>query len=275
MHMKLISSLIISCLLLGMSLSWEDAEIIAQAGADANTEKPSRAAAPVKSVPIQVKKRTGILSVVDQADIHEEHKIIADEVLRLLPARCLSTLKNFYVRYESMGSRGYAGESTVILSGLVQDSEFRALLIHEAFGHLLDLGCLKGNTKSGKSEFKDGSVSIYRNDPSVEFYRISWSSEKIKKKTAKAADFVSGYAYKADVFEDLAESMTFYVLHRDVFAKRAKTNAALAEKLRWIETYVFPTPLNVAVSQAATNGEIPWDTTKLPYIWKPEAIAKK
>jgi hypothetical protein len=79
------------------------------------------------------------------------------------------------------------------------------------------------------------------------------------------ADFVTGYAYQADNFEDLAESVTYYITQEDAFRERAKTNTALAKKLSWLETYM---PKGKRLADGDTwNGRIPWDATKLAFEW--------
>ncbi|MBI3332121.1 hypothetical protein HYZ99_04145 [Candidatus Peregrinibacteria bacterium] len=221
------------------------------------TPRLMAAAAPVK---------TPYLPVVDHPDIREEHKAIADEVIRLLPAACQKQLKNFYVRYDNPEQRGLAGKSSVVVSGNVPADEFRALLIHEIFGHMLDLGCLRGTALSGPSGFKDGAEVIYQDDPSVAFYSISWTDAHTQKRGAKKADFVTGYA-AWDPFEDMAESIAYFVLQEEAFRARAKNNSVLAAKLAWIETHVFQSDISVAAGLHTWNGEVPWDATKLPYVW--------
>jgi hypothetical protein len=207
-----------------------------------------------------------------------KHRQIADEVLRLMPKPCRDTLKNFYVRYDNPKQRGLAGKNTLILSGNVSNEEFRALLVHE-LGHVFDLSestaCLSGTAKSGESEFKDGNDKVYLDDPSVHFYRISWSNEKTTRAGSKPEDFVTGYA-SWDAFEDFGESMAYFVLHNDVFRERAKTNAALAAKYAWFQTYLFPNGIEVATTEHTWTGKVPWDATKLPYVWlAQQMIAKK
>ena len=214
------------------------------------------------------------LEVVDQKDIREEHKIIADEVLRMLPSSCRSIIKNFYVRYDNPEQRGLAGKSSVILSGNVPEQEFRALLIHEVFGHVVDLGCLRGTPESGASDFRDGMEIIYNNDPSVAFYRISWENERNHKAGVDDRDFVTGYA-SWDPFEDMAESVTYYVLEQQAFRERAQQNPALAAKLRWIETMLFPKGIAVATGYHVWENIVPWDATKLPYLWNGARAAAK
>ncbi|MDD5469935.1 MAG: hypothetical protein PHO92_04035 [Candidatus Peribacteraceae bacterium] len=232
-----------------------------------------RASAQVKPAP----RAQEFLPIVDQKDIELKHKQIADEVLRLMPAECTQTLRNFYVRYNNPAQRGLAGKNTLILSGNVPDAEFRALLIHE-LGHVFDLSdgtkCLGGTAASGKSRFRDGNDLIFNDDPSVDFYSISWAREKTKRADARAEDFVTGYA-ATDAFEDLAESFAYFTLQNGTFRERAKSNAALAEKYQWLSAH-FPGIEKNAVGQSQWSGTVPWDATKLAYDWQPNAyIAKR
>ena len=221
------------------------------------------AAAPVPPSP---RPRT-LLPVVDQADIREEHKIIADEIFRLVPAACRNQLKNFYVRYDNPQQRGLAGKTSVIVSGNVTEAEFRALLIHEFFGHVIDLGCLEGHANSGISNFRDDTDVIYKDDPSVSFYQISWLTDKIQRADSHPNHYVTGYA-SWDAFEDFAETVTYYVLQEDAFRARAAKNPTLAKKLQWMETHLFTKQKTVARGLSNWDGKsVPWDATKLPYEW--------
>ena len=222
-------------------------------------------------------QRTNYLSVLDQDDILEEHKRIADEVLRLLPERCQSTLTNFFVRYDSPENRGLAGKNTVVISGNLPNEEFRALLIHE-LGHVFDLShdtdCLHGTARSGITPFRDGQDVTYRDDPSYAFYQISWMNEKTKKMGSSDDDFVTGYA-AWDVYEDFAESFVYFLLQNEEFWERATQNAQIAQKYAWFQTYLFPKNPSLAAGRHEWNGRPPWDATKLAYEWHPTlAIAQ-
>ncbi|MFH1444847.1 MAG: hypothetical protein ABIG34_05705 [Candidatus Peregrinibacteria bacterium] len=214
------------------------------------------------------------LSVVDQPDIQERHKIIADEVLRLLPTSCTNQLKNFYVRYDKPERRGLAGKSTIILDGTLPDKEFRAVLIHEALGHVFDLGCLVGSPLAGDSIFKDGNEPIFRDDPSLSFYRISWFDSTHQRSETRPEDFVSGYS-TSDPFEDLAESAIYYLLQNEAFTQRALTNSVLASKLKWLQAFLPVNPAIVATPGEGWDGSVPWDVTKLAYTWKNPAIVAR
>jgi len=206
-----------------------------------------------------------LLAAVQQPDILPHHQQIADDALRSLPRNCLSSLKRLYVRYDHPEHRGLAGKSSIIIDGSVPDDEFRALLIHE-FGHITDLGCLQGNSTEGTSAFRDGTDVIYTNDPSVSFYTISWIDAERKRAETRKADFVSGYA-GWDPFEDFAETYAYYILQHDAFEERAQKNSALAAKYQWMETHVFRATETIAAGSHQWTGKVPWDVTKLSYVW--------
>ena len=206
--------------------------------------------------------------VVDKEDIHYNHRVIADQVLRLMPKRCVPVLQNFYVRYDNPEHRGLGGKSTMILTGNVSDQEFRALFVHE-FGHLMDLGCLVGSPAAGRTAFLDNKEQIWKNDPSVKFYELSWTNAKLHRKGITDEDFVSGYA-AWDPFEDFSESFAYYILHREVFAKRATKSSVLAAKYLWFQQNLPNMPM-VATSNAKRDSSVPWDITKLAYDWHPPA----
>jgi hypothetical protein len=226
-----------------------------------STLKRKRPSGPtlIASLP-KPKPQSTLLAVVTQKDIKDNHQKLADKVLRALPPQCRTYLKSFYVQYSGATRRGLGGKTTIILDGSVPDAEFAALLTHEC-GHVTH-GNMLGTSGSSSSAFKDGNDIFYNDSPVAQFFAISWTTETVLKKEATKNDFVSGYA-KSDAFEDFAESFAMYVLHRNAFKERAKTNTAIAAKLKWMETNM-PLPENaIGVDGYTWNKEVPWDVTKL------------
>ncbi len=227
---------------------------------------------PKPAAAVTPKKR--LLAAIAQADAEDRHKQIANEVLMALPAKCRDTLKNFYVKYEKQKHRGLAGKSVLILDGTVPDEEFLALFVHES-GHNWDLGCLQGTQDAGKSSFSDGDEPIYKDDPSLGFYQISWITSSVQRSNSNPEDFVSGYA-SYDIFEDFAESFAYFVLQNEVFAARAQTNATIAKKYAWFRDVLFDGHVpQIATGKSVYKGKAPWDTTKLAYKWHPELVVAK
>lgn len=141
-----------------------------------------------------------------------------------------------------------SGNELIISTSIPTDSEKISVFVHE-LGHVVDIHYLK-----------PGMLG----DPSEDFYKISWESYKIKKKGAKLADFVSGYAL-SNKYEDFAESFSFFVFHNAEFQKRAKTNPLLAKKYAFFSEKVFESGdfANTNFASGAVKTYF-WDTTKLP-----------
>lgn len=208
----------------------------------------------------------GMLAVVNHDDIEQRHRTLANNTLLSLPPQCRDNLRSFYVNYDvNPKNRGLGGADTIIIAGHVPDGEFRALLVHEC-GHVADLGGFRGTPSAGFTEFFDGNEPIYGNDPSVAFYRVSWTSASARKENSAKSDFVSGYAM-SDPFEDFAESFAFYVLQKKEFARLAKKNTAMAAKYDWFQRNLSGVMKTVAMGKYVRGKKEPWDVTKLPYTW--------
>ncbi len=184
--------------------------------------------------------------------------------LTKFPAHQISQLKNLTLFYSEEGRRGYGGGDTIILRCTnVEDYELVAVLIHE-LGHVYDTGVLKGSERSGESNFRDGSKPVFNDDPSLEFYRISYVDDKTLKSSATALDFVSGYAM-SDPFEDFAESYIFYLLHGDKFRKLAAHNETLSKKYDFLKEKVFAGKEYNFATDATDLKRRKYDTTVLAY----------
>lgn len=140
--------------------------------------------------------------------------------------------------YFAEGRRGLGGGSTIILRcSSITDKELVSVMVHE-MGHIVDTGLKTGTSKSGKSEFMDGNLPVYKNDISLRFYRISWKNDITLKDNVQNTDFVTGYA-KSDPFEDFAETYNFYLLHGAQFREMAKTNNNLNRKYLYMKYFIF------------------------------------
>lgn len=138
------------------------------------------------------------------------------------------------------------GKELIMSDSIPTDSERIKVLVHE-LGHMVDVHYFRPSAAA---------------DVSDAFYGISWDSYKVKKKGAKLADFVSGYAL-SNKYEDFAESFAFYVFHNAEFQRRARTNRSLAEKYRFLSERVFPNEEFVSTDFGTGKlKEYVWDTTK-------------
>ena len=220
------------------------------------------------SVYLDQKKPTSRLEkILDESGVNENQRSLVGSVLSLLDDACLEKIETFSVLYNHPKHRGLAGKGVILVSGTVPDQELVGLLLHEGLGHFRDITCLTGTEASGVSTFRDGDAVIFNNDPSISFYKISWTNEKTRRADAQPEDFVTGYPYLSDNFEDLAESVTYYVTQEKNFRTRAAANPILAQKLAWLEQYM-PRTKAIAETDAQWDGKIAWDATKLAFTWR-------
>lgn len=196
-------------------------------------------------------------------------KTLVFRTLKSLPPETVAYLKNLTLQMESEGRRGWGGGSTIILRcQKVSDEELVSVLVHE-MGHITDTGFLQGNIASGESEFMDGNRPVYQDDPSLEFYRVSFENEKTLKKDSNLMDFVSGYA-ATDPFEDFAESYNFYVLHGEEFRHLKEFNQSLQKKYNFLKSRVFDGK-EFSYGDSSRNPDLfnrNYDTTVLHYDLK-------
>lgn len=156
-------------------------------------------------------------------------KSLVYQTLEKLPESHKNQLSDLTLFYTKDGRRGLGGGSSIILRCLnVADSELISVLLHE-MGHLVDGGLLFGTDTTKESGFFDFEDPVLTDDPSLKFYKTSWTSEKKKKSGITRLDFVSLYAM-TDPFEDFAETYMYYRVHGAEFKKLAQSNDALKEK---------------------------------------------
>ena len=187
------------------------------------------------------------------------------EVIDKLPPEHTSTLKNLVLDLDPNANRGLGGKSIIILRGINMGNEERdSVLIHE-IGHIVDLGYMTEKNQDNASEFSDGKNPVYESDLSLEFYRLSWENEKIRKKTVGNTDFVSGYAM-SDPFEDFAESYAYYVLHNKDFKAKTQTSDILLKKYEFLKNKVFKgIEFATGIYKPEDLNRRPWDVTVLNY----------
>lgn len=269
----LVSGFLLAILTAGASIAEAPAVTSNQTAGLPSIEAQTHAVAVTKAVKTSQKKKRllaaapslpkpTLLPAVVQTDITPHHQELADKVLRTLPAGCRDHLRNFYVQYTNIKSRGLGGKTTIIIAGNVSDEEFAALLTHEC-GHVIHSNMM-GTSYASATDFRDGKDMFYADSPVVSFFSISWTEADVLRAEAKKADFVSGYA-DSDAFEDFAETFAMYILHRDAFEQRAKTNTAIAAKLDWMKTNLPMANDAMGASRYSWDKVVPWDVTKLPY----------
>ena len=165
-------------------------------------------------------------------------KALVYEALMQLPAEHRNKLLDLTLFYTEDGRRGLGGSGGIVLRCLnMTDSEVVGVLTHE-MGHIVDDAYLTGTNTAPKSRFKDFSTPVPSDDPSVLFYKISWSTDVRAKAGSNSLDFVSGYA-SSDPFEDFAETYALYLLHGEEFRELMTTSDRLAQKYNFMKRIVF------------------------------------
>lgn len=166
--------------------------------------------------------------------------------------------------------RGYTRSNDVYINTLSIkfDDEFKQLLGHE-FGHILDLFTIKWYNKKKDSSFTEFEEVIFPiDDPSIEYYKLSWEWEKIRKSDAKPEDFCSGYGM-FDPFEDFAECHNLYLNHNYIFRFFAISNSIMKKKYNYMANLYAGKYLDKNIGyfdqkNRNTNYRY-WDTTRISY----------
>jgi hypothetical protein len=184
-------------------------------------------------------------------------------VLAHLPQDHAQSVESVIFDHDPYAHRGMGGQKTIIIKADMAEKEFVGVLVHET-GHNVDLIGLESRLQKQETEFFDGDTPIYKGDPSLDFYRISWENEYTRKWEGSSLDFVSGYAM-SDPFEDFAESYAYYVLHNKDFQKLAASNPRLSQKYRFMKYRVFDGQEFDTGYAGVVEKHRPWDVTVLPY----------
>ena len=240
--------------------TWNQSQVISVTKNTTTQHEVSATYDHVRFVARNESKDLGYLNVNTKSEI--------TSVFRKLPTEHTSTLNNIILDYDPKAYRGLGGKNIIILRAVnIDASEFVAVLVHE-IGHTVDLGYLGESNKNEISEFADNGKPIFKSDPSLNFYRISWKDDKTLKKDAGNLDFVSGYAL-IDPFEDFAESYVYYVLHNKDFKSKAKTSEKLSKKYDFMKNKVFNgQEFNTGKTLSEGLNNRPWDITLMSYDLK-------
>lgn len=176
----------------------------------------------------------------------------------------LDVLNQLEVNNVTHKSRGLAGSHKIILNiGTIDtNDEMISVFTHE-MGHVVDLGYFQGST-GAPTAFVDRKKAVLSDDPSVQFYQISWMNNDTKKQGVTREDFVSGYSM-SNPFEDFAESFAFYRYHGEKFRALATRSPLLKKKYAFLKYNVFDgTEFQTETVYDFTYRNNAWDITLLP-----------
>jgi hypothetical protein len=160
------------------------------------------------------------------------------QTLEKMPSSHVAALKDLEVRNQTHVSRGMANSKKIVIhsASIGQSSELVGVFVHE-LGHIFDFGVQRGEN-GVKSSFFDGEKPIFADDPSVQFYQLSWQDTKARRGESRRVDFVSGYAM-SNPFEDFAEHYLFYRLHGEKFRAAMESSRVLQSKYAFFREKVF------------------------------------
>lgn len=223
----------------------------------------------VQPIPQAPQATTGIsvLSINNAANAQSDRSFrqcqaLLFDTLKLIPDSQYYSLTDLTLDFAQNGHRGSANATFMKLRcANISSDELKAVLIHE-IGHVVDGGYLKGYSTE-KSNFVDLGVAVAINDPSLNYYQISWKNNSNWISNTVSADFCSGYG-SSNPYEDFAECYLYYVLHGKEFRQKAQTNHALQKKYNFIKNTVFNgREYNSGQSSAQAQN---YDITKLALI---------
>ena len=176
--------------------------------------------------------------------------------------------KLYYIKIQKNKDwrRWYAWHHSIVMNikNNMDYDNFYEVLTHE-LGHIVDLWILEWTSQKKTSVFKEYDIKNFSiDDPSLKFYKLCFVSEKVKKPSIYAKDFVGWYAM-TNIFEDFAETFNMYVNHNYVFKQMAKESNILQKKYDFLNKILKWRYLRSDSKFNYKYSYRPWDTTRLNY----------
>ncbi len=179
-----------------------------------------------------------------------------------------SQLDKITINNEIWTRRWYATWDDIVINLWTVSSyvEFFELMSHEVW-HIVDLGMIRWYSNKKSNIYTEFSRKVFAiDDPSIDFYKISWQSEKVRKAEETRDDFCSGYGM-TDPFEDFAECHNLYLNHNAIFKQLATINDSLRQKYNFMAnlygwTYLFNAKEDLEKIKY-NDAWRPWDTTRM------------
>ena len=170
------------------------------------------------------------------------------------------------INEKSGARRGSANWNTVTINlwWMKYDNEFFQVISHE-MGHIIDLWWLQWSSNEKNPIFTEFNKAVFAiDDPSLEYYKYSRSSETVRKSWMTKEDFCSWYGM-SDPFEDFAECHNLYLNHHDYFRKIAMNNSTVKNKYNFMSNLYGWKYINnsEAKYENRDNSYRVWDTTKI------------
>lgn len=186
------------------------------------------------------------------------------DAYQTIPKAQREQLRAIKFLWYSDSARGLGGNGSIYLKcNDMTDDVLTSVFVHE-MGHIVDTGLYEGKAAAGLSVYNDSRAAVFKNDPSINFYSISWKDTSHVVSGSTAFDFVTQYA-RSNPFEDFAESYNFYLLHGSQFKFMAKTNARLARKYTYLRDNVFSGKEYINNNIKLNAKKRSYDATVLPF----------
>jgi len=170
------------------------------------------------------------------------------------------------VNEKKWARRGSANWTTITINlwWMEYDNEFFQVISHE-MGHIVDLGWLQWVSSKMHPNFTEFNKEVFAvDDPSLEYYKYSRTSETVRKSWMTKEDFCSWYGM-SDPFEDFAECHNLYLNHHDYFREIARNNSTVKNKYNFMSNLYGWKYINDSVAryEDRDNSYRVWDTTKI------------
>ena len=175
-------------------------------------------------------------------------------------------LLSMIINNSKWSRRGNANRDTITINlwWMEYDSEFFQVMSHEMW-HIVDLWGLQWTSNTKSKNFTEFNKEVFAiDDPSLDYYKYSWTSEKVRKGWMTKEDFCSWYGM-SDPFEDFAECHNLYLNHHDYFRKIAMNNLTVKNKYNYMSNLYWWKYINDSEARYETreNSYRVRDTTKI------------
>ncbi len=165
----------------------------------------------------------------------------AQKTIGALPGNCKKYVRSLTIGAGEAGLAGFTDTyGNVRIPKGRTANETRDTLVHEC-GHVVDFFGFRGSPRSSSTVFTVRTLPTFSDDPSLEFYALSWAGPAEKLTSAKNTHFVSEYA-RLNTIEDFAETYVEFVLQPKRFAQRAKLEPVLQRKFDVMQRLLQVTP---------------------------------
>lgn len=207
-------------------------------------------------------KINDLIGQEDNYSLEDKRAQLLVKILKLMPQEHWAPLDNIKIEDKVRTPRGFKDQDSVVMNygKIDSDEEFIAVFLHE-LGHVVDLDVFVGESDEPSNfVFLDRSP-VPSDDPSVEFYQITWDNTRSPHDTAQHLDAVSEYGF-TNPFEDYAEAYIFYLLHGKSFKLLTDKNESLKEKYIFLKNKTF-NGMEFAFGDVFYDNEEIYDTTVL------------